>query len=186
MFSPSQPPARVFHFIWTTRKKLCHRVGVLAPCQLLAAISAVSSHGPWLCICPDSGILMPGITVGLSSVSLSSASRGLQSRTISSFLTFSFSHLTTYRSLYCCNPNPSFPIIAIMRYSFAAAALAAATLTTNVNGSAMPQASSSGCQPSFEGSFQIKVVSGSTPATPRMKKRAQVCHPHQTSTNLLS
>ncbi|OBT42107.1 hypothetical protein VE00_06514 [Pseudogymnoascus sp. WSF 3629] len=60
-----------------------------------------------------------------------------------------------------------------MRYSFAAAALAAATLTTNVNGSAMPQASSSGCQPSFEGSFQIKVVSGSTPATPRMKKRAQ-------------
>ncbi|OBT78403.1 hypothetical protein VF21_02173 [Pseudogymnoascus sp. 05NY08] len=60
-----------------------------------------------------------------------------------------------------------------MRYSFAAAALAAATLTTSVNGFAMPQASSSGCQPSFEGSFQIKVVSGSTPATPRMKKRAQ-------------
>ncbi|ELR06651.1 hypothetical protein VC83_05292 [Pseudogymnoascus destructans] len=60
-----------------------------------------------------------------------------------------------------------------MRYSFAAAALAAATLTTSVNGSAMPQASSSGCQPSFEGSFQIMVVPGSTPATPRMKKRAQ-------------
>ncbi|KFY75184.1 hypothetical protein V499_04838 [Pseudogymnoascus sp. VKM F-103] len=60
-----------------------------------------------------------------------------------------------------------------MRYTFAAAALAAATLTTSVNGSAMPQAGSSGCQPSFEGSFQIKVVSGSTPATPRMMKRAQ-------------
>ncbi|KFZ15028.1 hypothetical protein V501_02928 [Pseudogymnoascus sp. VKM F-4519 (FW-2642)] len=60
-----------------------------------------------------------------------------------------------------------------MRYTFAAAALAAATLTTRVNGSAMPQAGSSGCQPSFEGSFQIKVVSGSTPTTPRMKKRAQ-------------
>ncbi|KAL5354686.1 hypothetical protein ACLOAV_000775 [Pseudogymnoascus australis] len=60
-----------------------------------------------------------------------------------------------------------------MRYSFAAAALAAATFTTSVN--AMPQGSSisSGCQTSFESSFQINVVPGSTPATPRMKKRAQ-------------
>ncbi|KFY13854.1 hypothetical protein V491_06239, partial [Pseudogymnoascus sp. VKM F-3775] len=60
-----------------------------------------------------------------------------------------------------------------MRYSFAAAALAAATLTTSVNGVASPQAPSAGCQPSFEDSFQIKVVTGSTPATPRMRRRAQ-------------
>ncbi|OBT62631.1 hypothetical protein VE03_07532 [Pseudogymnoascus sp. 23342-1-I1] len=60
-----------------------------------------------------------------------------------------------------------------MRYSFAATALAAAALTTSVNADPQASSSPSGCQPSFEGSFQIKVVPGSAPATPRMKKRAQ-------------
>ena len=147
--------------------------------------SAVSSHGPQLRMRLDSGILMPGITVGLSSISFGFPSqdiyKAVHRRLSERFFLF---HLAPYSSLYCCNPNPLFPIIAIMRYSFAAAALAVATVTTGVNGAAMPQtsSSSSGCQISFEGSFQIKVVTGSTPATgstlatPRMNRRAQVCH----------
>jgi hypothetical protein len=70
-----------------------------------------------------------------------------------------------------------------MRYSFAAAALAAAAVT-GVNCAAMPQASSSssGCSPNSDGSFEIKVITGQAP---KMGKRSQVCHLHPIPVKIL-